>query len=64
MVSAVTSAQADIHAADEYLFAAGFDQSLASVIGKMSHNRSVRKLCIGRNLTGIKQRYFLGLVFI
>jgi len=35
----------------------GFDLSLVRVLGKLSENRSVRKLCIGRNLAGIKQRY-------
>jgi len=33
----------------------GFDQSLASIVGKISQNRCVHKLCIGRN-AGIKQR--------
>jgi len=35
---------------------AGFDLSLASIVGKMSQNGTIRKLCIGRNLAGIKQR--------
>jgi len=46
------------------LCAAGFDQSLASIVGKISQNQSLRKLCIGRNLAGIKQRYPLSFVLV
>jgi len=30
----------------------------------MSQNRSIRKLCIGRNLAGIKQKYLVIYIFL
>jgi len=39
-----------------FLFLVGFDVALASILGKLSQNKSLRKLSIGRNLNNVKPK--------